>query len=289
MYREGHNVTSILRFHTLWHDFTGYLWNHSLTGPMKKKVVLYLLVLSGWISFCFWLYTNSVYDRLHKPDVPEWAEFSDSLEYPVAFRWQSLQPIIGPRFDAYVDRLLSADSAGHIVLITGQYFRDEVSSDSAGLILAEARIESIYNHLGISERNTLKNTQVKEVDADVRTGLFEAVQTEIIDPQSLWRVYGDTAELCFLLSDKMEQPASVRDKVMNWLQVHVPSGAQFHITGIADGTGIAESADMAMERALYVRDLLSELPARSDSVIISTGQRNLPRSLFNRCVIMYNE
>jgi hypothetical protein len=65
--------------------------------------------------------------------------------------------------------------------------------------------------------------------------------------------------------------------------------ATIHITGTADGSGIAEASDIALERAIYIEDLLLEEGWEKDQMQISSGQRNNPLTLRNRCVIIYFE
>jgi len=58
---------------------------------------------------------------------------------------------------------------------------------------------------------------------------------------------------------------------------------------IADGSGIAESADMALERAIVIQKRLMNNGWKEDQINLSTGQRNNPLAIRNRCVIVYFE
>lgn len=61
------------------------------------------------------------------------------------------------------------------------------------------------------------------------------------------------------------------------------------IVGTADGSGIAEPADLAMDRALEIKQMILNKGWKEEQLILSTGQRNHPLTLRNRCVVLYFE
>jgi hypothetical protein len=62
-----------------------------------------------------------------------------------------------------------------------------------------------------------------------------------------------------------------------------------HMIGTADATGITESSDMALDRALSVKINWIKDGWKEEHIKLSTGQRNLPNTLQNRCVLIYFE
>jgi hypothetical protein len=75
-----------------------------------------------------------------------------------------------------------------------------------------------------------------------------------------------------------------------WLSKHADQkNSQSAIVGIADGSGIVESADVAMDRALYMQKELIKNGWMEDHIHLSAGQRSDPLAIRNRCVIIYKE
>jgi hypothetical protein len=62
-----------------------------------------------------------------------------------------------------------------------------------------------------------------------------------------------------------------------------------NIVGTADGSGIAEPMDIAMDRALSIKKLFIDKGWKEENIQLSTGQRNHPLTLRNRCVVVYFE
>jgi hypothetical protein len=128
------------------------------------------------------------------------------------------------------------------------------------------------------------------VNADVRTHPFEAIRIERISMAELVKVGGDTMELCFPLKDSILVPELMLDRLDDWLSRFLDGQKEIaHIVGTADGSGIAESMDVAFDRAMMIKEHLKKEGWKDAMIQLSTGQRSHPNSLRNRCVIIYFE
>jgi hypothetical protein len=255
---------------------------------VKKKFFVYFIMLAGWLVFCYWLYSRDIYPHFHA-SVPRWAEYREDLTFPLAFTWQSDVPIEGPGFNSLAEQLLHADTTDHIILLYGFYFRDEEPDEQEGKRLARRRVDTLIKHLQLDKERLVVSVTSKEIYSDVRSQPFAGIDIVIIPLHEIYKASADTLEICFPLQDSVSIPGFLKGKVHDWAKSQLNRERTVHITGIADGTGIAESSDMAMERGLYMKEILSEASIHSDSVNLSTGQRNLSNAIQNRCVIIYNE
>jgi hypothetical protein len=101
---------------------------------------------------------------------------------------------------------------------------------------------------------------------------------------------GDTAQLCFPLADSMLLPLYSLEKFDQWRMGAAASDtSRVYLIGTADGSGIAESSDMAIERAEYIKERLISQGRKAETIVLSSGQRNNPHTLLNRCVLVYFE
>lgn len=182
------------------------------------------------------------------------------------------------------------DSTGDILVIRGYYFRDEADSVSQLLELAQKRIDHSLEYLPMDRKRILIETLQKEVNADVRSNPFEAVSFEKIKATDVIQLRGDTIELCFPFRDSLILPLVCFDTLNAWSNKYISSRpAITHIVGTADGSGIAESIDIAVERALAIKGELIKSGWKEEEIQLSTGQRSQPLSIRNRCVMVYFE
>lgn len=208
----------------------------------------------------------------------------------MAFRWAAALPVKGSGFDSLKQLYSRIDSTQEIVVVRGFYFRDEAADDSVRIKLGLDRIHHAVDSLDIPGDHIMAEVQVQEITADVRTRPFEAVQFERLTRDELFSVKGDTLECCFPMADSIKLPAYILTLVEDWIkQMQIVDGARMHITGSASGAGIAEPMDMAMERALMIKQIAIDNGWREEQIILSTGQRNHPLTLRNRCVVLFIE
>jgi hypothetical protein len=199
-------------------------------------------------------------------------------------------PLSGVGFERLKADMDSMAIRDEVVILRGFYFRDEAATLPELQDLGKRRIINTMQLFGINDRRILTEVGPQEITADVRANPFEAFQMERILMEDVIKWSGDTFELCFPLKDSLEVPAICLDKLVTWMGIpgddHV---TKLHITGTADGSGIAEPSDMAMERALFIKDAALQKGWKDEQIKLSTGQRNHPLTLWNRCVVVYFE
>ena len=257
---------------------------------MTKKYLAYLALLAGWLVFCYWLYAKEIYPLLHPPSGTAWPIFDPTVKLPLAFSWGSEIPIAGEGFDQWLRNIQVADSIGDISVFTSYFFRDERNSLKAGKSLAKKRIDRIIRYAEISGQTHMVEILPANLSSDVRSKPFAAIHHEAIPQGDLFLSSPDTLEICFPLKDSLSLPPRLLQNMERWLQGNtLDQGERMVFVGTADGTGISESADMAWERANWVKGLVQRRGIPDDKMIISTGQRNLSKAVRNRCVIMYYE
>lgn len=267
--------------------FYPYYPEHS-SGSLKRKYLAFILLLAGWLVFCYWLYTKEIYPRLHAEDEMSWLVHDDELEIPLAYTWGSDTPHAGKGFEEWADGLRKLDTAGYYFIVKSTFFRDEKPTVAMGDSLARRRVYKMMDFLGISSENVLLEVVPSEVGSDVRAHPFESLHFTAIEPEELVEASKDTIEICFPLRDSLRVPEKVWANLGQWLMEHNGRRTDtLYVTGTADATGISEAADMAWERALAVQKFIVVQGWSEDIVKIETGQRHMERSIKNRCVILY--
>lgn len=245
------------------------------------------MLLAGWVWFCYELFSARIYPQLHPPQAPVTLIRLDELNMPVAFNWGSAMPLAGKEFDNWTKQFSHLDSTGQVAVIHGGYFRDE-APDQAGLIsLGRARIASILHHLEIDSNRILMEIIPQEVNADVRSNPFAAIAVDLIAEKDIVTFSGDTAQLCFPIADSLKLPPYSLDQFRRWvIERSNPTTDRAYLTGTADGTGLAESSDIAMERAEAIQIELLRQGWSKERIHLAAGQRDNPHTLLNRCVLV---
>jgi hypothetical protein len=186
--------------------------------------------------------------------------------------------------------LEAIDSVHGILIIKGYYFRDEEGSIPLDEALARRRVEHVLQSVGISGNKIMVQVLPKEINADVRTNPFEALEVEPIGLSEVYHVSGDSVEICFPIKDSLNLPPFLWNKLNDWMSKHSDQKASdVFVVGIADGSGIAESSDMALVRAILVQKKMVNSGWSENKIHLSTGQRNNPLVIRNRCVIVFIE
>ncbi len=257
---------------------------------MNNKYLAYIALLAGWICFCYWLYAERISPRIHSHQEKSWPEVVEDLPYPLAYKWMSDVPYAGIDFGSLKESFHDLDSTDEIVIIHGYYFRDEANDIQSLEALGRSRINYALSYLDIDRKRVVTEISVHEITADVRSNPFEAVIFERISMADLLRETGDTIELCFPIADSLILPQVSKDRLNAWTQEAMEhKKAVLHIVGTADGSGIAESSDLAMDRAMMIKELILRTKWKDEQLQLSTGQRNHPLTLRNRCVLVYFE
>ena len=257
---------------------------------MNNKYLAYIALLAGWICFCYWLYAERISPRIHHHQEKSWPEVVEDLPYPLAYKWMSDVPYAGIDFGSLKESFHDLDSTDEIVIIHGYYFRDEANDIASLQALGRNRINYALSYLDIDRRRVVSEVSVHEITADVRSNPFEAVSFERISMTDLLNRSGDTIELCFPLADSLVLPQLSKDRLNEWTQeASENKKSMLHIVGTADGSGIAESSDIAMDRAMMIKELILKNGWKEEQLQLSTGQRNHPLTLRNRCVLVYFE
>jgi len=255
---------------------------------LKKKYWAYLALLAGWIVFCYWLYAKEVFPRFHGLQETTGPQHVKDLNLPLAFTWGSDVPLAGKGYSAWLKDLAKVDSIEEIMIVKGYYFRDEQESIQQGEALAKRRADRVLDLDGLSRDHSLVLAMPQEINADVRTNPFEAIGIERIALSDVLRIAGDTIELCFPIKDSLVLPLYLLNRFDAWLGNNSEQPeTQVYVVGIADGSGIAEPTDMAMERALVIQQQMIKTGWDEERIHLSTGQRSNPNSIRNRCVIVY--
>ncbi len=208
----------------------------------------------------------------------------------MAFHWASADPLSGPDFGLLKDGVERVDTMDEILIVRGFFFRDERDSLAQLKELAVQRVANVLPYFQVDRRRILTEVDVQPINGDVRSKPFESIRFERVSASSLMQSGTDTFELCFPLKDSIALPKIMTDRLMQWLGKASKHRSEIiHLTGTADGSGIAEASDVAHERALYVRDKLVGEGWREEQIAISTGQRHHPLAFRNRCVVVYYE
>lgn len=249
-----------------------------------------MALLAGWICFCYWLYAEGISPRLHSSREKSWPVYSKDIPFPLAFNWASDVPLAGLGYGDYKTQFADLDSTDEIVIITGFYFRDEAATIGELQDLGRRRISGMLDFHHISKDRLMTQVSVQEIVADVRSNPFEAVRFERIPVADVLSMTDDTMEICFPLKDSLMIPQVVTDRVISWLnKASKNKESVVHVVGTADGSGIAEPADIALDRALIIKKIIFNAGWKEELIQLSTGQRNHPLTLQNRCVVVYFE
>jgi hypothetical protein len=257
---------------------------------LKKKYLAYLALLAGWIIFCYWLYAKELFPRFHGQEETNAPLFIKDLALPLAFNWGSDAPLAGKGWDEWIEGVKKADSLKSVFIITGFYFRDEEISILLDEALARSRVDRLVQIAKLNPERTMVRVMPQEINADVKSNPFEAIGIEQIALSDVLRLAGDTLEMCFPLKDSFDLPPFLLNRVDAWLDSHsAKKDGQCFVVGIADGSGIAESADVALDRAEVIKKVMIENGWKEEHIQLSTGQRDNPRAVRNRCVIVYFE
>lgn len=208
----------------------------------------------------------------------------------MVFHWASGQPVRGEGFDSLKSLFSGLETSGDVIIAHGIYFRDEAADSIALLTLGKERIARAADSLAIDQDYLVYAIHVEEITSDVRAKPFEAIRWEKIPFQEVFRMHGDTLECSFPLRDSIVLAPYIELRIKQWLTEGLTrENTNLHLTGTADGSGIAESMDMAMERALLIKQLALQTGWKEESIFISTGQRNHPLTLRNRSVVLFFE
>lgn len=257
---------------------------------MNTKYLAYIALLAGWLIFCYLLYAKEIYPRLHPPSGSKWPVIEEDLEIPLAFIWGSDIPHAGKGFIEWTDSLKQMDTLRNYLILRSYYFRDEAESIEKGKQLAYRRAEKIIRYLDLSKERIMIEILPEEITADMRTHPFEAIRYEVLVPGDVISVSSDTIEICYPLKDSFNLPGQVLHTLDGWLKRRADKmNDTIHLIGTADGTGISESADVAWERVLVVRNRVLENGWNDQMISVSTGQRNHESAIRNRCVVIYFE
>lgn len=212
------------------------------------------------------------------------------MKHPLAFNWASDVPLAGEGYEDWLMDIDKVDSSADALIITGYYFRDEQESITLDETLAQQRVKNVLKLLKVPLDKILIQVLPQEINADVRSNPFEAIGMERIGLSNLLRIDGDTIEMCFPIKDSLILPPFVLNRLDVWLDQHADrKDSLTFIVGIADGGGIAESADIALDRAIIVQRVLVAKGWKPEQIHLSTGQRSSPYAVRNRCVIIYFE
>ncbi|MFZ1677498.1 MAG: hypothetical protein WBP41_03900 [Saprospiraceae bacterium] len=257
---------------------------------MQKKYIAYLALLTGWIIFCYWLYAKELFPRFHGLKETTGIQRIKDLKHPLAFNWASDIPLAGEGYDDWLKDIELTDSITAALIITGYYFLDEQGSIPLDEAMAHQRVRNMLKLVKVPLNKIMIQVMPKEINADVKSNPFEAIGIERIALPNLLRIAGDTIEMCFPIKDTLILPPLVLNRLDVWLDQHADrKDSLTFIVGIADGGGIAESADIALDRAIVVQRVLVAKGWKAEQIHLSTGQRSSPHAIRNRCVIIYFE
>ena len=148
----------------------------------------------------------------------------------------------------------------------------------------------MIQYLELDEKNVVIEILPAPIAADVRSRPFEGIRHEVIANEEVIKRGTDTLEICFPLKDSLLLPGKLYDQLHAWIDnKEISNETVVHVIGTADGSGISESADMAWERALVIKSRLASYGIDEKKMELSTGQRNDPEGIRNRCVVIYFE
>lgn len=227
---------------------------------------------------------------MHAPKGTPWPVFDTELTMPVGFYWGSDIPHAGNGFESWMSEIKKIDSTGDILILRSFYFGDEASSIEAGIQLGKKRIARMIQYLELDSEKVMKEILPAPIAADVRSRPFEGIRYEVITYGDVIKRGSDTLELCFPLKDSLLIPGELYDQLHAWIEnKEIKDETVIHVVGTADGSGISESADVAWERALMIESKLASYGIEEEIMEVSTGQRNDPVGIRNRCVVIYFE
>ncbi|MDZ4748919.1 MAG: hypothetical protein SH808_10550 [Saprospiraceae bacterium] len=257
---------------------------------MTTRYLAYIALLAGWICFCYWLYAEGISPRLYGPREKSWPAYSEDIPFPLVFNWASDVPLAGLGYGEYKTQFDDLDSTDEIVIISGLYFRDEAKTIRELQELGRRRISGLLDYHHISRDRMMTQVSVQEISADVRSNPFEAIRFERIPVADVLSMTDDTMEICFPLKDSLIFPQICTDRIVRWFNKASRNKESIvHVVGTADGSGIAEPADIALDRALIIKNIILNTGWKEENISLSTGQRNHPLTLRNRCVVVYFE
>jgi hypothetical protein len=214
----------------------------------------------------------------------------DSLKIPLAFSWGSDIPLAGKGFDAWKAQFSQVDSTGSIVIWTGYYFKDEAEMPTDQVDLGLKRVKKVLSFLNLDRKRILIRSLPQEINADVKSYPFSAVEFEKYSEEDILSYTGDTAQVCFPIADSLLIPEISLEKLDQWISAQSRRNEdEMFLIGTADGTGIAESSDVAVDRAEMIKARWLKAGWNEESIHFTTGQRNNSYALQNRCVIIYFE
>ena len=285
--RQRVKIFAGLRFGMI---FYIYWQGFNIFFDLNWRYLAFIVLLAGWVWFCYNLFSDRIYATIHPPEAPVTLVRMDELPIPFAFNWGSALPLAGKDYDTWIQQFSHLDSTGLVVVIHGGYFRDEAPTLAGLRSLGIARINSLLRHIQIDSQRIITDVIPMEINADVRSRPFAAVTIESIAETDLLSFTGDTAQLCFPLADSLTLPPYSLDQLLRWVSDQTDTAnLRVHITGTADGTGIAESSDRAVERAEVIEAKLLQRGWPGDKIRVTAEQRNNPHTLHNRCVLVYFE
>ena len=257
---------------------------------LTKRYLAYIALLAGWLCFCYWLYAKGIYPRLHGGQEKFWPSYTADLPYPLAFTWSSDEPLSGAGFGALKSKFNKLDSLDLLVIARGYYFRDEADSLAQLEQLGRDRITNTLKYIEIDDKRMVTQILSQEVNGDVKSKPFEAVRFQRIPFTDIVKSTADTFEICFPFKDSMTLPPDYFSRLNSWIEQQGNKSEKImHIVGTADATGIVESSEQGFERAMVIKNKLLANGWKEEQLALSTGQRNQPLTLRNRCVVIYFE
>ncbi len=257
---------------------------------MKIKYLAYFILLAGWLCVCYLLYAKKIYPALHPEEGFKWPVFDEYLLMPLAFSWKSDIPIAGAGFDSLssvIDGYAASDS---ILVISGGYYLDETENNTSKRPIGLRRADRLVAYFQLDPAKTLVISEKKDINANVRARPFEAIRLTVIPRARLIQIYGDTLEVCFPVRDSTMLPVTIVEQLDQIIEARkLENEIQAFVIGNADGTGIAESSDVAVARAIVIRDALIRSGWTEDRIVMTTGQRSHVDPMMNRCALVYFE
>jgi len=277
------------KFH-FWHDFIPLVTGFDINIFLIRKYLAYFALLAGWIWFCYWLFTHGIWPMLNSPKPEVIPVRMDSLELPLAFAWGSDIPLAGKGFDTWKEQFNKMDSTSSIVIWKGHYFKDEAVTPADQVELGLSRVKKVLSFLNLDRKRILIQSLPQEINADVKSNPFSAVGFEKYSEEEILSYTGDTAQVCFPIADSLLLPEIILEKLDHWTAGQSGKNEkEMFLIGTADGTGIAESSDVAVERAEMIKARWHKAGWNEESIQLTTGQRNNSYTLQNRCVVIYFE
>jgi hypothetical protein len=261
-----------------------------LFSTLNWRYLAFFVLLVGWVWFCYRMFAMRIHASIHPAKQAESILYTEGLDIPFAFNWGSAMPLAGDGFEVWKQQYSHIDSTGHIAIINGGYYRDEAATQGGLHSLGQSRINSFLREVPIDSHRIMQVIVPMEVNSDVRSKPFAAVMIDLVAETELYSLNGDTAQLCFPVADILTVPPYSLDQFMRWVAQYAdPATDHAHITGTADGTGIAESSDVALERAAIIQEALLQRGWKSEMIHLSNEQRNTSQAMHNRCVLVYFE